>query len=221
MQRNSQINSQQIDSKIRTFIARCQDVKLTEYKNHPDNRYSLSANRCQFSQSDAGVMVLLQQQPQWQFVLTQKAQHLNKHAGQVAFPGGKFDSSDLHILNTAYRETFEEIGIDANLIQPFYSVKPIMSRYNVKVHSFLALLDKNAVYKPDMKEVSHTFTVPIKYLVQTPLQHKIVEHNLEAPAWEVGNFMIWGFTAGVINHLLHIIFGVKNSSAFDFRFIKN
>ena len=43
-------------------------------------------------------------------ILTQRSEHLKSHAGEVAFPGGKWDPEDTDLLQTALRETFEEIG---------------------------------------------------------------------------------------------------------------
>src|SRR6187551_15708 len=45
-------------------------------------------------------------------LLTQRAQHLPDHAGQVSFPGGKIDKSDATPLDSALREADEEIGLD-------------------------------------------------------------------------------------------------------------
>ena len=219
MPTNSQLNSQQIDSKIHSFITQCQLEQSVLNQKHPEHIFT-NNNQFNFSHNDAGVMVLLQRKPKWEFILTQKSKHLNKHAGQVAFPGGKFDTADTHILNTAYRETHEEIGIPEHHITPIYCVKPIMSRYNVNVHPILATLDDEATYQPDYQEVSHAFSVPIDYFVQTPITHYRVEQGLDAPAWKYEDFIIWGFTAGVLAHLIKLIFNVESISAFDFRPVK-
>ena len=72
-------------------------------------------NPAQPSRQDSGslaaVMVLLHgDQDNPQVVLTQRAMHLNNHAGEVAFPGGMWDRTDRDLLHTALRETEEEIA---------------------------------------------------------------------------------------------------------------
>ena len=51
-------------------------------------------------------------------LLTQRAAHLNDHAGQIAFPGGKIDATDASPLDAALREAEEEIGLDRNFVEP-------------------------------------------------------------------------------------------------------
>jgi 8-oxo-dGTP pyrophosphatase MutT (NUDIX family) len=60
----------------------------------------------------AAVMLLLQGDPlDPHVILTQRAKHLNHHAGEVAFPGGMKEPGDQNLLATALRETEEEIGL--------------------------------------------------------------------------------------------------------------
>ena len=51
-------------------------------------------------------------------LLTQRAAHLNDHAGQIAFPGGKIDATDASPLDAALREAEEEIGLDRDFVEP-------------------------------------------------------------------------------------------------------
>ena len=49
-------------------------------------------------------------------LLTNRSVHLEDHAGQVSFPGGRIDSSDISPVDTATRESYEEVGIELSLI---------------------------------------------------------------------------------------------------------
>ena len=67
----------------------------------------------------AAVLVVLHGDPMDpQVVLTQRANHLKNHAGEVAFPGGMWDAVDNHLLDTALREAHEEVGLAPHLVTP-------------------------------------------------------------------------------------------------------
>ncbi|WP_163334315.1 NUDIX hydrolase, partial [Enterobacter bugandensis] len=51
-------------------------------------------------------------------LLTQRSAHLNDHAGQVAFPGGKIDPTDASPRDAALREAEEEVGLDRSFVEP-------------------------------------------------------------------------------------------------------
>ncbi|MGB1087893.1 MAG: NUDIX hydrolase, partial [Alphaproteobacteria bacterium] len=60
-------------------------------------------------------------------LLTERATHLNKHAGEVSFPGGRIEDDDAHPIAAALREAEEEVGLDPNwvevagILQPFHT----------------------------------------------------------------------------------------------------
>ena len=58
------------------------------------------------------MLVLLDHDDGLRLVLTQRAPHLLKHPGQISFPGGRAEAEDTDLLDTARRETAEEIGPD-------------------------------------------------------------------------------------------------------------
>jgi len=78
----------------------------------------------------AAVLVPVIQRAEPTVLLTQRTAHLRKHAGQIAFPGGKMDENDESPTATALRETEEEIGLPAAQLEvigslPRYSVTPV------------------------------------------------------------------------------------------------
>src|SRR5262245_62972944 len=65
----------------------------------------------------AAVLVPIIDHPEPTVLLTQRAQHLPDHAGQVSFPGGKIDRGDIDPLASALREAQEEIGLDRTQVE--------------------------------------------------------------------------------------------------------
>ena len=66
----------------------------------------------------AAVLIPVVDHPQPTVLLTQRAAHLNDHAGQISFPGGKIDATDASPLDTALREAEEEIGLSREFVDP-------------------------------------------------------------------------------------------------------
>src|SRR6202030_3993581 len=66
----------------------------------------------------AAVLIPVIDRPQPTVLLTQRSTHLNEHAGQISFPGGKIDAADASPLDAALREAEEEIGLKRDFIDP-------------------------------------------------------------------------------------------------------
>ena len=66
----------------------------------------------------AAVLIPVVDHPQPTVLLTQRSAHLNDHAGQISFPGGKIDPTDASPLETALREAEEEIGLSREFVEP-------------------------------------------------------------------------------------------------------
>ena len=66
----------------------------------------------------AAVLIPVVDHPQPTVLLTQRSAHLNDHAGQISFPGGKIDATDASPLDAALREAEEEVGLKREFIEP-------------------------------------------------------------------------------------------------------
>ena len=98
-----------------------------------------------------------------QVILTQRAFHLNNHAGEVAFPGGMWDETDTDLLQTALREAHEEIGLLPSLVEPIATLPvAVPKRRSLKVTPFVGLVDGplNLVAEPG--EIGALFDVPLQ-----------------------------------------------------------
>ncbi|MCZ2722888.1 CoA pyrophosphatase [Marinomonas sp. 15G1-11] len=138
-------------------------------------------------------------------LLTQRAKHLRNHPGQIAFPGGQYDDVDTDLIQTALRETHEEVGLPPNCFQLIgelgdyltisgFCVKPIIAEVTTLQDMTLAL-----------DEVESAHWVPLDYLL-TPTNYKFTRRNLSdihTGYFEIQyqDITIWGVTAGILYEL--------------------
>ena len=143
-------------------------------------------------------------------LFTKRAQHLKHHPGQVSFPGGKYEESDLSLRTTVLRETEEEIGIAANQIEIFGQMAelPTISRFSVT--PYLAFIQPSYSATIDTNEVDQVFEVPIEVVLNPKHLHshtfcvKQQQHRVFGVSYK--KHFIWGMTAQIIQALqAHLI----------------
>ena len=138
-------------------------------------------------------------------LLTQRTDHLSSHAGQVAFPGGRIDESDIDAVDAALREAEEETGLARSFVEPLGFLDTYMTVTAYHVAPVVALVKPGFVITPQANEVSAVFEVPLRFLM-TPENHE--KHSREWQgkqryyyAMPYENRYIWGATAGMIRNL--------------------
>ena len=133
------------------------------------------------------------------------------HSSQVAFPGGKVESFDASILETALRETQEEIGIhknDISIICPFSEI--YIPPSNFRVAPFLGYCRHTPIFTPDPREVAEMIAFPLneflddKNLVMNKMATSYSD-SIDVPAFKTGENMIWGATAMMLNELKEVL----------------
>ena len=154
-------------------------------------------------------MVLLHgDQDNPQVVLTQRAMHLNNHAGEVAFPGGMWDRTDRDLLHTALRETEEEIGLAPTLVEPI-AMLPAASpkRRRLRVTPFVGLAQGPLKLRSEPSEIASIFDAPVSLFTDInnyqyfDLKNK--QGALSFPCLPYKGYKIWGFTLNVLVDLFN------------------
>lgn len=161
----------------------------------------------------AAVLVLLADGPLGLSVLlTRRAEHLNQHAGEIAFPGGKWEPGDPDLLATALRETHEEVGIPPELVEVLGALPAAFTRRGVKVTPYIGHVSHTVKLLASPEEIDEMFWVPIDFLKQDKRKRTDRYQHLGkvywAPAYQFDSHLIWGFTARVLVDLLRVHFDV-------------
>jgi len=136
-------------------------------------------------------------------IMIEKSKKLNIHAGEIAFPGGKWMEVDNDLLETALRETREEIGLNVsrkNVIGQFENVVTLNSGFTIS--SFLSILDDIPQLKinSEVKSVLHIPLIPLLNTLsddQDP-NHKSIQ---EMYKFLFNDEVIWGASARILKHL--------------------
>jgi 8-oxo-dGTP pyrophosphatase MutT (NUDIX family) len=143
-------------------------------------------------------------------LLTQRAAHLNDHAGQISFPGGKIDATDASPLDAALREAWEEIGLEREFIDPIGYLDLYGTAFGFRILPTLARVRPGFKLRINEDEVDDAFEVPLAFLMN-PANHQL--HSKEFRGMERSYYAmpfaeryIWGATAGILRVLYERIY---------------
>jgi 8-oxo-dGTP pyrophosphatase MutT (NUDIX family) len=158
----------------------------------------------------AAVLVPIVDYPEPTVLLTQRAQHLPDHAGQVSFPGGKIDKADMGPSASALREAKEEIGLDRAHVEPLGYLDLYITTLGYRIVPLIARVRPGFKLKLNVAEVDATFEVPLAFVMD---QANVQRHSRE---WQgmtrhyyaitFGERYIWGVTAGILRNLYDRIY---------------
>ncbi|AUW58086.1 CoA pyrophosphatase [Sphingobium sp. SCG-1] len=153
----------------------------------------------------AAVLVAVTDRPEPGLILTQRSSRLRKHAGQVAFPGGKVDDTDADEIAAALREAEEEIGLPPSSAE----IIGISDRYSTftgfDIVPVIAVVPADLPLTAQADEVADWFEVPLAYVLDPAnrIQKEVewegrMRHYFEI-LWQQRR--IWGITAAILANL--------------------
>jgi len=145
-------------------------------------------------------------------VLTKRAEHLNHHRGQVAFPGGRVDAGDRNALAAALRESHEEIGIDPSHVRVLGRLDQVTAAYDFVVTPFVGVIPPSYEFRLNPAETDAVFSVPITNLLEpkcvTVADH-LSSHGEPVYHFYCNGWDIWGATARIIVQFLDLVYGYQ------------
>lgn len=168
----------------------------------------------------AAVLVpLVEHQGGMTVLFTQRTAHLARHAGQVSFPGGRIEAGDSGPLETALRETEEEIGLEPDRVDVIGHLETYVTRTGFVVTPVVGVIAPPCELTPDPYEVAEIFEVPLAFLLD-PVNHQRCSQEFEGVtrhfyAMQYGRHFIWGATAGMLIDLYELLTGREPEPAAD------
>ncbi len=136
-------------------------------------------------------------------LMTKKARTLKQHGGEISFPGGKWQSNDDDLLETAIRETNEELSLSINRNQicgQLDNVTTLNSKYTIT--PFISIIDKIPTLKPN-SEVESVLHIPLFSFLETISNDTNPEHNSikEMYTLTFEKHIVWGASARMLRQL--------------------
>jgi 8-oxo-dGTP pyrophosphatase MutT (NUDIX family) len=173
-------------------LADAPEPGFLRYVHSPEHSVTPAAVLVPLINRSAGVTVML----------TQRTAHLNDHAGQISFPGGRVEQGDADRIQTALREAEEETGLDRTAIQVIGSLPDYDIPTGFRVTPIVGWIEPPVHFDPDPFEVAEVFEVPLGHFLD-PANHQrhsdVVNgrrRNYYAMPYQQRH--IWGATAGML-----------------------
>ena len=144
-------------------------------------------------------------------VLMQRPDYEGMHSGQVSFPGGKRENSDISILDTASREAWEEVGIDPGKTE---LIGPITDLYvapsNFRITPVIAFSPQRPEFVCDPQEVAGLIETSLKNLtdpciIKSKIMYLSDGFELDTPYYDINGKVVWGATAMILSEFIQII----------------
>ena len=146
------------------------------------------------------------------FYLTKRTESLKYHKGQISLPGGSKEKGET-LLETALRETEEEIGINKTEISILGNITPLFIPVTGFIMTpFIGFISKRPLIKLDSTEVAAIFSVNILDLINNDkliTYRQIKGKNLNIPYFSLNNHQVWGATSMVLSEFKDIIHLIK------------
>lgn len=150
----------------------------------------------------AAVLVAFVEREDPGILLTVRAPHLRKHAGQVSFPGGRIEAADGGVIAAALREAEEEIGLAPTGVEVIGCLPDQIVLTGFRITPVVGRIAAGFVPRPDPQEVSEVFELPLSSVLDTR-NHQTYRRDISGIEVEMqdirhGAHRIWGATAGIL-----------------------
>jgi 8-oxo-dGTP pyrophosphatase MutT (NUDIX family) len=144
------------------------------------------------------------------FVVTLRQKYNGVHSGQISLPGGRFELQDNDLIQTALRETHEEIGVDPTEITIIGKLTELyIPPSNYLVQPFVGFTVKHPEFQIQFKEVEKIIEIEIKHLLS---DSNVIEKEfystaglITAPSFVIGGAIIWGATGMILSEFKEIL----------------
>jgi len=164
------------------------------------------------SQPAAVLIPMLRHENDWQLLfILRTVKDKDMHSGQVAFPGGRLDSSEETPEQGALREANEEIGLQSQGVRLLGRLEDFVTISNYRVTPVVATIPWPSELKPQLEEVQRTFTIPLSWLADAANHEERERVAPDGRTLKVVYFkeydkeLLWGVTARITLNFLQAL----------------
>lgn len=153
------------------------------------------------------VIIYFQKSNSPNIIFTKRSSKLRNHAGEISFPGGRKCINDNSLIDTAIRETYEEIGLlidKENIVGCLDPTNTYTTK--IQIYPFVVVLTELTKALLPNEEVDEIIVIPLEKLMQSVEIDKVHSNsNQKMFKFSVGEHFIWGATARILKNLIEII----------------
>lgn len=144
-----------------------------------------------------------------QVLFTQRTPHLDDHAGQISFPGGRVEAGDASREETALRETEEEIGLSRERIALLGKLPDYEMPSGFRITPVVGWIEAPFQLKLDPYEVAETFEAPLEHFLEARnyerREYRFKGRHRHYVAIPFEGRYIWGATAAMLYSLCRML----------------
>jgi 8-oxo-dGTP pyrophosphatase MutT (NUDIX family) len=149
-------------------------------------------------------------------VFTRRRDDLRRHAGEISFPGGRYDEGEADLTATALREAEEEIGLPPEAVEILGALQPtptIATGY--AVYPFVGMIESGRTWTPSEREVDEVLELSLRDLLAGYGRRRLIRRGLpiRTDTYVVGEHLIWGATARILADLFDRISSLLSGAA--------
>lgn len=160
--------------------------------------------------TDAAVLVpLVNHADGVRLLFTQRTPHLDDHAGQISFPGGRVEADDASREDTALRETEEEVGLPRGAVAVLGRLPEYAIPSGFRITPVVGWIEPPLALRPDPFEVAEVFEAPLEYFLAAGhyqrREYRFRGRHRHYMAVPYQGRYIWGATAGMLYDLCRML----------------
>ena len=177
--------------------------KLKQILAQREKQHIVDPNRV----SAAVLVPIYEKDGQYHILFIKRTEWVEKHKGEISFPGGVYEDHDSTLLNTALRESFEEINLKPDDVEVLGELDDVVSaKTNYRITPFLAFIPWPYEFKVDGHETEAIIEAPIPALMDIGCsrQESIDSETVTVYYYNYQGRVIWGATARVLTKFLDI-----------------
>jgi 8-oxo-dGTP pyrophosphatase MutT (NUDIX family) len=157
-----------------------------------------------FTREAAVLMPVLEWENEYHFLLTRRTEEVQTHKGQISFPGGMREGKE-SLVETALRETFEEVGIEEDRIEVLGRFHDYISINGYRVTPFAGFIQAPFTIRPQVTEVAEVLKVPFPIFLDPArlrIEKSSIRNETNVCYFSYGSHQIWGLTARIIKDFM-------------------
>jgi 8-oxo-dGTP pyrophosphatase MutT (NUDIX family) len=156
----------------------------------------------------AAVLIPLVDRDEPCIVFTKRTEELPRHPGEISFPGGLRHDGDRDLLETALRETEEELGLSPTDVEILGALEPFLTyTTGFWVMPFVGWLTRDPAFSPSPAEIDAVLEFPLRLLseIEREVEWRREDFEWTGFVYEIEGHTIWGATGRMLHEFLEII----------------